>query len=145
MGRWGSHPMQSDKALDNRLGVVEVIYDEMDEENKDIYYEDKEEFSKRMKKYLENISDLEIIKNRVNEDNLFVIPYTFLEFKAIPKEGIVEDLRECIYINSEFGLYEVDDIIRAHSKYFSDHFDKIIKQEIHYDSKGKGLLDTINE
>ena len=71
----------------------------------------------------------------------FVIPYSFLEHGVVPKDELLEELKDCLNYHEDFESYgngEED----KHVEFFKENFDKIIKGEMELPDD-PGLFATI--
>lgn len=145
MGRWSRHPMGSDGAFDAQNTLFEEIYDKYE----DTMYDSDEDYAKYSEACAQFLRDmtLEQLKKlrtyRFLDEDTFVIPYSFLEFGVVPKDEILEELKDCLDYHDDFEYYGNGEE-EEHVEFFKENFDKIIKGEMELPDD-PGLLATIVE
>lgn len=146
MGRWSRHPMGSDGALDAKDCFMEKfdVHDDTNSNNDQYYFEREPE---KIKEELEGLS-LDDIKKMANnpctKNNLFIIPYTFLEYKVnVKNPKIREYLKDCLNSHDDFDEYGNGEE-EEHCNYFYNNFDDIIDGKLEYPND-EGLFAAIVE
>jgi hypothetical protein len=147
MGRWSRHPMGSDGALDARDTFM-LPFDMNDKEDGNpLYFFERPE--EEIRDGLLNLSLEEIKKmsefGECISENKFVIPYTFVEYKAYPTDPEIKKfLLECLDSHDDLtGLWNYcNGEEMVHVNFFKENFEDIIsgKKELEPDA---GLLATI--
>lgn len=125
MGRWSRHPMGSDGALDAKDEFMADFDIKVDD--KIIYYFERDK--ENIRNCLLNLT-LEQLKDMASRplvsENKFVIPYTFTEYYAYPKDPEIKRfLLECLDFTADFKEYG-NGKEETHVQLFKDNFEDII-------------------
>ena len=110
MGKWSRHPLGSDQALDIQDAFLEVL---MRDEESDLYYFELEleEITKRLLALkVEDINKQISLEKSLNK-NRFVIPYAYIEYKALSKDRDIRALlKDCLNYHALFSSRDVEEL-----------------------------------
>lgn len=128
MGRWAYYPMGADGPLDEEYLFLSPLIEY--QRNDSWFYSDNPEI---VKKYLENLSLDQINETikfkEIDNNNLYFLPFTFMEFGAQPKhENVSRFLFECL--DSIKELESCGDSL-DYIKLFKENFDDLLEGKLY--------------